>query len=343
MSKVQYACIDCGKLSSWMYSGSFKKTRDKYKCLKCANQKPVTKQAQYVCIDCGELSTLKYISVFHKSRETYKCMKCSHKLEVTGMLQYTCIDCGKLSAFKYKEHFEQPRETYRCQKCAHNTPEYIKNRKILMTEISNRPEVREKRSISQKIRMTDPSARERISISVNAYVNSKEYKDIQNKPEIKLKRILAATESANRPDVKLKKIAAIKEVHNRPEVKLSKSIKMSGCNNPNYKNGSSYLPYCPKFNARRKRAVRDFFDNLCLCCGERQYHKNLSVHHIDHDKEQGCDGKPFNLVPLCVKCHIIEVNNQDSYKHYINKTLREGFKWGIWNEEEYKIKVMYDE
>jgi len=28
---------------------------------------------------------------------------------------------------------------------------------------------------------------------------------------------------------------------------------------------------------------------------------------------------------------------------YINKTLEEGFKWGIWNREEYIEKVMYVE
>jgi hypothetical protein len=30
----------------------------------------------------------------------------------------------------------------------------------------------------------------------------------------------------------------------------------------------------------------------------------LSVHHIDEDKEQGCNGKSWKLVPLCLQCHL---------------------------------------
>jgi len=67
----------------------------------------------------------------------------------------------------------------------------------------------------------------------------------------------------------------------------------------------------------------------------------LNVHHIEHDKEEGCNGKPFNLVPMCDYHHRREVHHEEDYKAYINKTLREGFKWGIWNEQEYIDKVMY--
>jgi hypothetical protein len=129
----------------------------------------------------------------------------------------------------------------------------------------------------------------------------------------------------------------------------------SGEKNGQYIDGRSYFPYCFKFNNRRRHAVRSFFDFMCIACGCHQdenivYLKGkgfrlekLPVHHVDHDKEQGCNGKPFNLVPLCRKCHMREGNNQEEYRKYVNKTLQEGFKWGIWNEEEYKLKVMYDE
>lgn len=123
---------------------------------------------------------------------------------------------------------------------------------------------------------------------------------------------------------------------------------LSGENSPHWKGGVSFEPYCPKFNMRRKKAVRDFFNNTCLACGKLASENiagpriiALCVHHADHDKEQGCNGKPFNLVPLCHDCHGDEFNNQEEYRKYINKTLEEGFKWGIWNEEEYIRKVMY--
>jgi hypothetical protein len=117
--------------------------------------------------------------------------------------------------------------------------------------------------------------------------------------------------------------------------------KLSGENASAWKGGTSFMPYCPKFNKKRKKAVREFFNNLCICTGEPSYDKELSVHHIDHDKEQGCNGKPFNLIPLNSEHHAKEGWNQEEYKAYINKTLREGFKWGIWNKQEYMDKVMY--
>jgi hypothetical protein len=117
-----------------------------------------------------------------------------------------------------------------------------------------------------------------------------------------------------------------------------------------WKGGISFLPYCYKFNDRRRKATRKFYNNTCICCGKQvtenivgNKQTELSVHHIDHDKDQGCNGKPFNLVPLCQACHAKEMWNEKEYRDYINKTLREGFKWGIWNEREYIRLVMYDE
>ncbi len=107
----------------------------------------------------------------------------------------------------------------------------------------------------------------------------------------------------------------------------------------------SFEPYCPKFNAKRKNACRDFFGGFCIVTGEHQNdcRRKHSVHHVDQDKEQGCNGKPFNLVPISSSHHTNEQHHHDEYMIYINKTLREGFKWGIWNEQEYIEKVMYDE
>jgi hypothetical protein len=124
----------------------------------------------------------------------------------------------------------------------------------------------------------------------------------------------------------------------------------AGEKNGQYIDGRSFYPYCEKFNARRRKAVRQFFHNICICCGCHKDENlvanraiNLDVHHIDHDKDQGCNGKPFNLIPFCRTDHFKEGLNQEEFRQYINKTLREGFKWGIWSEEEYRLKVMYDE
>jgi hypothetical protein len=125
--------------------------------------------------------------------------------------------------------------------------------------------------------------------------------------------------------------------------KKCKDISCIGEGSPFWKGGTTYLPYCSKFNKRRRKAVREFFNYKCLMCGTDQSDstRKLSVHHIDHNKEQGCDGKPFNLIPLCINCHARERSREEEYKKYINKILEEGFKWGIWDREEYIKKVMY--
>lgn len=143
----------------------------------------------------------------------------------------------------------------------------------------------------------------------------------------------------------------IKKGHGKYCSRECRAVEISGDKNSSWRGGTSFLPYCPKFNKRRKKAVRDFFNNMCLGCGKLASENvvggrgviNLPVHHVDHDKEQGCNGKPFNLVPLCYDCHGDEFNDREGYQKYINKTLEEGFKWGIWNREEYIEKVMYPE
>jgi hypothetical protein len=120
--------------------------------------------------------------------------------------------------------------------------------------------------------------------------------------------------------------------------------------NPAWKGGVSFFPYCYKFNDKRKAAVRRFFGDHCICCGKHSSEnmrgnriESLSVHHIDHDREQGCSGKPFNLVPLCITCHSKEQHYEEEYKIYINRILEAGFSWGVWSREQYESDVMYPE
>jgi len=80
---------------------------------------------------------------------------------------------------------------------------------------------------------------------------------------------------------------------------------------PAWKGGTSFYPYCPKFNEVLKEQIRNKYNRKCYTCGKNEvdnYLSNgrtikLSVHHIDRDKEQGCNGKKWALVPMCVSCH----------------------------------------
>ena len=146
------------------------------------------------------------------------------------------------------------------------------------------------------------------------------------------------------------------KIYSETSLKKMSENRMGKCckeQNPNWNGGTSFGDYCYKFNERRKRAVRLFFKDMCICCS-KHVNENIihwkngfkqiehSVHHIDHNRDQGC-GIPFNLVPLCHECHAKELHYQDEFKKYINKTLESGFDWGIWSREQYELDVMYPE
>jgi len=103
------------------------------------------------------------------------------------------------------------------------------------------------------------------------------------------------------------KMRGYKNPAKRPEVRL----KLSGENHHNWKGGITDKPYCEKWTEELREEVRDKYDRKCYLCGKDEKDNitkkgkqwKLSVHHIDEDKGQGCDGKPWKLVPLCLHHH----------------------------------------
>lgn len=82
-------------------------------------------------------------------------------------------------------------------------------------------------------------------------------------------------------------------------------IRMTGERNPRWKGGSSFAPYCYKFDFALREKIREKYGRKCYFCGktEEENRRKLDVHHIDQDKEQGCNGKHWFLIPLCCECH----------------------------------------
>jgi hypothetical protein len=206
----------------------------------------------------------------------------------------------------------------------------------------HKEETKKKIGLGNKGKVRSKEERELLSIKCSGRTHTEEER---TKMRIKRKdRIISKDTCKN-----ISKALTGKPKSEEHRQRLSEVRILSGCSrgerNPNWRGGIAYLPYCYKFNERRKKACRDFFGGFCIVTGVHQndmIEKN-SVHHIDHDKEQGCNGKPFNLVPMNRSEHSKEQHKKQEYIIYINKTLREGFKWGIWNEQEYIEKVMYDE
>lgn len=106
--------------------------------------------------------------------------------------------------------------------------------------------------------------------------------------------------------------------HHSEETK-EKLKQYTGDKSSNWKDGISFDPYCEKFNEKKKEEIREEYNRKCYNCGKdekdnitktnRQF--KLSVHHIDNDKQQGCNGKLWKLIPLCLSCH-----NNKKWKFY---------------------------
>lgn len=79
----------------------------------------------------------------------------------------------------------------------------------------------------------------------------------------------------------------------------------SGENSPLWLGGTTNDEYCYKFNNKCKESNRDKFNHKCFLCGthEGDLKRKLSVHHVDYNKNQGCDTISWKLVPLCGSCH----------------------------------------
>jgi len=99
--------------------------------------------------------------------------------------------------------------------------------------------------------------------------------------------------------------------HWSEETKIKLSESKRGENNPNWQGGITHLPYCEKWTEKKREEVREYYNRKCYICGRDEKDNitktgkqwKLSVHHIDMDKEQGCNNKNWKLVPLCMHCH----------------------------------------
>ena len=63
--------------------------------------------------------------------------------------------------------------------------------------------------------------------------------------------------------------------------------------------------YCDKFDNELRESIRNKYDRRCFICNAHEgvLAKKLSVHHIDQNRNQGCEEVEWKLVPLCASCH----------------------------------------
>ena len=100
----------------------------------------------------------------------------------------------------------------------------------------------------------------------------------------------------------------IKSPEHCKNISKSKLGVYDGENNPNWQGGLSFGKYCSKFNNQLKQLIRDRYNN---CDYMSDIHKNicnngraLDVHHVDYNKQQGCDDHEWRLIPLSKSNHM---------------------------------------
>ncbi len=120
------------------------------------------------------------------------------------------------------------------------------------------------------------------------------------RPEVRVK-ISGQNNPAKRPEVRVKNSASTIEQWKDSEFR----DRMTGKSSPNWRGGISFEPYCPQFNNPLREQYRNAYGRVCAYCDKPEIlngHR-LSVHHVDGNKNQGCDGHDWFLVPLCRSCN----------------------------------------
>lgn len=115
------------------------------------------------------------------------------------------------------------------------------------------------------------------------------------------------------PSETCKKMSEAREGHSvSDKTRQRLSAAHQGIPYDEWENYASKKEYCPLFDEECRESNREKYDRRCFICGkleEENITKNgdqwqLSVHHIDMDKGQGCNGVRWKLVPTCLHCHL---------------------------------------
>jgi hypothetical protein len=165
---------------------------------------------------------------------------------------------------------------------------------------------------SKKVKGRKHTEEEKIKISLGG-------KGIKKNPDTKLKMSIAAK---NRSPEHNRKIALAK-TNPSLETRRKMSIWQLGENNPGWKGGISFEPYCPKFNREFKERVRSFFNYQCVECGTPQNGKKLKVHHVNFDKQACCNNTTPLFVPLCGSCHSRTNSNRGYWEQHFTNMINQ--------------------
>jgi len=129
-------------------------------------------------------------------------------------------------------------------------------------------------------------------------------------------KIREANEGKHRSEKTKQKISNTLKGRHPSEETIQKLRGMhSGENCYLWKGGISYEPYCIKFNKDFKERVREYWNRKCALCDKTEKEQidemkregkrvfQLSIHHVNYNKDTCCDNSVPLFVPLCMICH----------------------------------------
>jgi hypothetical protein len=167
-------------------------------------------------------------------------------------------------------------------------------------------ESRAKQSVSQIEQWKDPKRKAKLSARMTGKDNPMKrpdviakHKEAMNQPEHKAKRSAAMIGENNH------QFGKDRSEEHRAKISAARIGKYTGENSGNWRGGISFEPYCIKFNDPLKEQYRNAYGRVCVYCGKNELEngERLSVHHVDGNRNQGCDGHEWFLVPLCKSCN----------------------------------------
>lgn len=200
-----------------------------------------------------------------------------------------CNQCGKERILQYGSYYDL------CRKCATSSIEYKKKMSDALKGEKN-PNYGKHRSeeTKQKISEANKNPSEKIRKQISDAMSGKKHplygkhhsEDTKNK-------MSESAKGKSKSQIAKQKMSDVKQGKYLAE------------NNPNWKGGISYEPYCVLFNNEFKERVREYWNRKCVICErtEKENGRKLNVHHVTYDKDICCNNSIPLFVTLCMSCH----------------------------------------
>lgn len=135
----------------------------------------------------------------------------------------------------------------------------------------------------------------------------KRFEDQQEREKIRVTTIKRFEDSSEREKISITK----KKYFENLTAREKQSAALFHIPYSEWESFASEQKYCPNFNDECRESNRDKYDRKCFLTGLSESknitstgkRRHLSVHHIDMDKGQGCNGVKWKLIPVCLEWH----------------------------------------